>query len=797
MLKRTLLALISLVLITTYTFSQTCGGDIIRGVNSSPPRTNHFLDPNGDGRIVTPSFGTGFSDCSNGYVDEMTQFEDLTNPTGCSSCQVGWTKIAIGDETSSDLWAGGGGCGNTDIVPDSPTGAYGYFTVRDPDGICNNGDELLIFRIRLDANVSGAFSYSILFDADGLIGPDDPQGVVCGTKGANGGFEYEIVANPGNSGFIQVRNIDGVYGSYGTNAQHDNSVASANYPNTTNYTQANACRSICSTTPCNSSGAVYHTFAIRLTDVGESCGGFDFRFAGMSSSSGGGTVSSGTSVSDLGGAGPLDCGAGTIIPCNCCVECNDVNSDYYCAGAGGFDNCLFGCVTGCVSTTNNPLPVVLGSFYGLSDDKTIQLNWITLTELGSDYFEISRSSDGLNFVEVGKKVRKSQPSNSPFMKTTGTLPGILLGITYYDLQTNGSMPHRISYFEEGNDKSAQVIWMGAVDMERFNPPHPTRGSYYSLIDMADPLNPEKYTDIEWERIEGTTRSGFPSIIQYEDGSVGSIAHVISSESSASAMRITKNTSFGDIAFTSKQIPGADSSLWGHATVDGDDITHLVFTSDTSSKNFSEQVVYLRSTDKGNTWSDPTILTGPLSNPRLPTGRGANSYQLATRGSNVVLGYQDTTFNLIIIKSEDNGETWSQPINVFGGSRHQNAYMIEDYGDGTFRATTDTVPICGPSFDIVIDADGFVHGMASTAPSWNIGTARMNDEGQIEFTDDTTFASIYTRARGVYFNEQANSYGLTVMARHAHPTGTPSWPYPVRICTCTANLALALAARWVT
>ena len=376
-----------------------------------------------------------------------------------------------------------------------------------------------------------------------------------------------------------------------------------------------------------------------------------------------------------------------------------------------------------------------------------------------------------NFVEVGKKVRKSQSSNSPFMKTTGTLPGILLGITYYDLQTNGSMPHRISYFEEGNDKSAQVIWMGAVDMERFNPPHPTRGSYYSLIDMGDPLNPEKYTDIEWERIEGTTRSGFPSIIQYEDGSVGSIAHVISSESSASAMRITKNTSFGDIAFTSKQIPGADSSLWGHATVDGDDITHLVFTSDTSSKNFSEQVVYLRSTDKGNTWSDPTILTGPLSNPRLPTGRGANSYQLATRGSNVVLGYQDTTFNLIIIKSEDNGETWSQPINVFGGSRHQTAYMIEDYGDGTFRATTDTVPICGPSFDIVIDADGFVHGMASTAPSWNIGTARMNDEGQIEFIDDTTFASIYTRARGVYFNEQANSYGLTVMAEDWDGQGT--------------------------
>ncbi len=375
-----------------------------------------------------------------------------------------------------------------------------------------------------------------------------------------------------------------------------------------------------------------------------------------------------------------------------------------------------------------------------------------------------------NFVDKGKKIRKSESSNTPFMKTTNTLPGILLGITYYDLQTNGSMPHRISYFEEGNDKSAQVIWMGALDMERFNPPHPTRGSYYALIDMADPLNPEKYTDVEWARIEGTIRSGFPSIVQYKDGTVGSIAHVISTESSASAMRITKNTGFGDIAFTSKQIPGSDSSLWGHAAVDGDDITHLAFTSDTSSKNFGEQVVYMRSTDKGNTWSDPTILTGPLSNPQLPTGRGANSYQFATRGSTVALAYQDSTFNLRVIKSEDNGATWGQPINVFGGSRHQTAYMVEDYGDGTFRATTDTIPICGPSFDIVIDADGFIHGMASTTPSWNIGTARMNDNDEIEFIDDTTYASIYTRVQGVYFNEAANTYGLTTMAEDWDGTG---------------------------
>ncbi|MFM7156835.1 MAG: hypothetical protein ACKO0Y_03365, partial [Bacteroidota bacterium] len=32
-----------------------------------------------------------------------------------------------------------------------------------------------------------------------------------------------------------------------------------------------------------------------------------------------------------------------------------------------------------------------------------------------------------NVVEVGKKIRRPQTSTTPFMKTTGALPGILLG----------------------------------------------------------------------------------------------------------------------------------------------------------------------------------------------------------------------------------------------------------------------------------------------------------------------------------------------------------------------------------
>jgi hypothetical protein len=378
-------------------------------------------------------------------------------------------------------------------------------------------------------------------------------------------------------------------------------------------------------------------------------------------------------------------------------------------------------------------------------------------------------------VDAVAPLRNSAISKSPVAsKVQNDPPGILLGETFYDLQTNGSMPQRIKVYKEGNDVSAQVIWMAATDEDRnSNPPHPTRGSYYALLDVKNPTDPKKYNDVTWQRIEGSVRSGFPSIIQFKDGSVGSIAHIIGNQTAASVLRFTRNTSFGDANFTSSIIPGSDSAIWAHSLVDESDNIHVLFTSDTSSKNYSEQVVYMRSTDKGKTWSEPKYISGPQSNPTLPTGRGANAYQLATRGNTLAIGYQDTTFNLIILKSNDLGVTWEQPRLIFGGSRHQNATILEDFGDGTFRATTDTVPICGSSFDLILDTENNVHAIASASPSWKSGIAQRNSQNEIEFLPggDTTFANLYTRVAFVYYSEAANQYGFMTMNEDWDGQGT--------------------------
>ena len=46
------------------------------------------------------------------------------------------------------------------------------------------------------------------------------------------------------------------------------------------------------------------------------------------------------------------------------------------------------------------------------------------------------------------------------------LRGVKVGSTWYDFQTNHSMPNRLAYFEDGPDKYLQVLWMAAKDGTR-------------------------------------------------------------------------------------------------------------------------------------------------------------------------------------------------------------------------------------------------------------------------------------------------------------------------------------------
>ena len=129
------------------------------------------------------------------------------------------------DEPNADQDTGAG-CGVVDIVSDPITGSVGaYYYISDPDGIPDNGDELMIFRVRVADDGNGAFGYSFLIDSDFAIGAQDSN-----TVSGNPGFELEIIYGSGNNNDITVNDVDGttngtVLGTYSTDSNSQRSDA--------------------------------------------------------------------------------------------------------------------------------------------------------------------------------------------------------------------------------------------------------------------------------------------------------------------------------------------------------------------------------------------------------------------------------------------------------------------------------------------------------------------------------------------------------------------------------------------
>ena len=161
-------------------------------IDPATPAANP-MDPNGDGFIT--STGAAF----NGPLDE-SEFEIPFLPIA---------EYQAEPVDDNQLLAG---CVLYDLVSDpSQNAESSYYYFRDPDGIPDNGDELLFFRFRLARFSNGATSYSILMDLDNKFGSSGPESDPNAVPG-NPGFETEIAAYtaPGQDGGVRVFNVDGM-----------------------------------------------------------------------------------------------------------------------------------------------------------------------------------------------------------------------------------------------------------------------------------------------------------------------------------------------------------------------------------------------------------------------------------------------------------------------------------------------------------------------------------------------------------------------------------------------------------
>ncbi len=74
-----------------------------------------------------------------------------------------------------------------------------------------------------------------------------------------------------------------------------------------------------------------------------------------------------------------------------------------------------------VKTIATVLPLNILTFTGTHITNANQLNWITTNEVNTDYFVIERSTDGINFANIGQVNTTNSPSNSTYIFTDNNL----------------------------------------------------------------------------------------------------------------------------------------------------------------------------------------------------------------------------------------------------------------------------------------------------------------------------------------------------------------------------------------
>ena len=349
--------------------------------------------------------------------------------------------------------------------------------------------------------------------------------------------------------------------------------------------------------------------------------------------------------------------------------------------------------------------------------------------------------------------------------------GVKIGSTWYDFQTNHSMPNRIAYFADGPDKYLQVLWMAAKDGTRdpatripgFND---SRGSHYNFLDVNNP--DDLIVGIaDWEKME-TDRAGWPSVALFNDGtgSIGTASHT--------PVKFYRNGGVGDDLFFeyATVTTPADTALWPRVAVDGQDNVHMVYNR--SLADGTEQVVYRRSADGGSTWESEIFLTGPSGllpagvTGTLPSGAGGDTYAIAARGNVVAIAYSDGPLRTLLRKSTDFGRTWNDTqigLRLIIDPNHTFIDSVE-YTNGGIDSITlwsDTVVAPSMMHSVIIDQNGRVHLATGQALTYII-TKGPKTPDQISIRRGTIYSvsddALFT-GTGIYYWPEGDTLIYTV------------------------------------
>ena len=302
--------------------------------------------------------------------------------------------------------------------------------------------------------------------------------------------------------------------------------------------------------------------------------------------------------------------------------------------------------------------------------------------------------------------------------------GTVIGSSQYDLMTNSSIDNR--FFNNGDGTfSAAFTWSDQAD------PYLNRGTGY-LYNNGTSWNIKNPTG----RVE-SERNGWPSIMTTGNGDEIIISHSTASDQLLLSKRSTKGTG----AWTEVKDPtgsqvapkvGSGYLIWPRACVGGpnNNTVHLIALTEPVPAQggafngvivggMDGALVYSRSDDGGATWAVKNVIL-PGINGNVYSGINADSYAITANGNNVAIAVFHRFGDTRVLKSTDNGRSWSTHIPL---DFEHDAFEFEDF------AILDTPTTADNTGDILIDNNGEVHLFFGT---WRWNDADITDQSYSTF-----------------------------------------------------------------
>lgn len=273
-----------------------------------------------------------------------------------------------------------------------------------------------------------------------------------------------------------------------------------------------------------------------------------------------------------------------------------------------------------------------------------------------------------------------------------------VGITFYDLQTYGSISNRLIV---NNDGTIATAWTTSPDaIVTTNPPFPSRGSGYNYFDGSTWI----YTTLSGIR-EESVRTGSTNLVNTASGIEMLIAHNNTSNQLYNNISIARRITKGSGAWTMYNPFGISEQDFFPKACSADENVYIIWHGGNSFPvaGQSGPIYFSHSSDGGNTWSAKVVPN--LIDSVYYKGFGADNYSIDAKNNIVVIGFGDKYTDVGILKSLDSGQTWTKtiiqphPISLYNKNFNSDAN-----NDGI----ADTLLTNNGDVNVLIDNNGMAH-----------------------------------------------------------------------------------------